>query len=297
MKKRQAAVLAVIVFVITAVLLVNVSWEKKDKEAKLTESQLGIMCMSSVFSTMEAASSEDAAVEKTAAITDKTDKKSSGEDSKKKSKKDKKKMLKNGDPLVIIYHTHATESYQPSSAGNFHKEGEKDTVREVGDIMEGVMEDAGINVIHDKTMHDRPSYNESYARSLETIQRLMKKYPTARYVIDLHRDAAAYAGNKGATIKIGSDTVATYSLVVGSACDNYPKLLSYAKTVNSRAEKMYPGFGGRIIEKEYKFNQWVCNNHILLEIGNNQNDISEVKNTARYIGKVLAEVIYEKEKN
>ena len=294
MKKRQAAVLAVIVFVITAVLLVNVSWEKKDKETKLTESQLG---MSSVFSTMEAAGSEDAAVDKTSAKADKTDKKSDVEDSKKKSKKDKTKMLKNGDPLVIIYHTHATESYQPSSAGNFHKEGEKDTVREVGDIMEGVMEDAGINVIHDKTMHDRPSYNESYARSLETIQSLMKKYPTARYVIDLHRDAAAYAGNKGATVKIGKDTVATYSLVVGSACDNYPKLLSYAKTVNSRAESMYPGFGGRIIEKEYKFNQWVCSNHILLEIGNNQNDISEVRNTARYIGKVLAEVIYEKEKN
>lgn len=297
MKKRQAAVLAVIVFVITAVLLVNVSWEKKDKEAKLTESQLGIMCMSSVFSTMEATGGEDAAAEKASAKADKTDKKSRSKDSEKKSKKDKTKMLKNGDPLVIIYHTHATESYRPSSAGNFHKEGEKDTVREVGDIMEGVMENAGINVIHDKTMHDRPSYNESYARSLETIQRLMKKYPTAKYVIDLHRDAAAYAGNKGATVIIGKDTVATYSLVVGSACDNYPKLLSYAKTVNSKAEAMYPGFGGRIIEKEYKFNQWVCNNHILLEIGNNQNDISEVKNTARYIGKVLAEVIYEKEKN
>lgn len=297
MKKRQAAVLAVIVFVITAVLLVNVSWEKKDKEAKLTESQLGIMCMSSVFSTMEATGGEDAAAEKASAKADKTDKKSSSKDSEKKSKKDKTKMLKNGDPLVIIYHTHATESYRPSSAGNFHKEGEKDTVREVGDIMEGVMENAGINVIHDKTMHDRPSYNESYARSLETIQRLMKKYPTVKYVIDLHRDAAAYAGNKGATVNIGKDTVATYSLVVGSACDNYPKLLSYAKTVNSMAESMYPGFGGRIIEKEYKFNQWVCNNHILLEIGNNQNDILEVKNTARYIGKVLAEVIYEKEKN
>ena len=39
MKKRQAAVLAVIVFVITAVLLVNVSWEKKDKEAKYTVSE------------------------------------------------------------------------------------------------------------------------------------------------------------------------------------------------------------------------------------------------------------------
>lgn len=297
MKKRQAAVLAVIVFVITAVLLVNVSWEKKETEARLTESQLGIMCMSSVFSTMNAADANDAAIEKTSAAADKSDKKDNSGETQKKPAKNKKDMLKNGDPLVIIYHTHATESYQPSSAGNFHKEGKKDTVREVGDIVEEVMESEGINVIHDKTMHDRPSYNESYARSLETIQRLIKKYPTAKYVIDLHRDAAAYAGNKGATVKISEDTVATYSLVVGSACDNYPKLLSYARLVNQKAEKMYPGFGGRIIEKEYKFNQWVCNNHILLEIGNNQNDISEVKNTARYIGKVLSEVIYEKEKD
>lgn len=288
MKKRQAAALAVIVFVITAVLLVNVSWEKKEKETKLTESRLGIMCMSSVFSTMEAAEQNSAAAEKTSAASAEDNKKGSG---------DKSKKLSNGDPLVIIYHTHASESYRPSTSGNFHKEGEKNTVREVGDVMESVMEEAGINVIHDKTMHDRPSYNESYARSLETIQRLMKKYPTAKYVIDLHRDAAAYVGNKGATVRIGDDTAATYSLVVGSACDNYTKLLSYAKTVNARAEEMYSGFGGRIIQKEYKFNQWVCNNHILLEIGNNQNDISEVKNTARYIGKVLAEVIYEKEKD
>ncbi len=288
MKKRQAAALAVIVFVITAVLLVNVSWEKKEKETKLTESRLGIMCMSSVFSTMEAAEQNSAAAEKTSAASAEDNKKGSG---------DKSKKLSNGDPLVIIYHTHASESYRPSTSGNFHKEGEKNTVREVGDVMESVMEEAGINVIHDKTMHDRPSYNESYARSLETIQRLMKKYPTAKYVIDLHRDAAAYVGNKGATVRIGDDTTATYSLVVGSACDNYTKLLSYAKTVNARAEEMYSGFGGRIIQKEYKFNQWVCNNHILLEIGNNQNDISEVKNTARYIGKVLAEVIYEKEKD
>ncbi len=297
MKKRQAAVLAVVVFVITAVLLVNVSWEKKEKETKLTESQLGIMCMGSVFSTMEAADTKSTASEKTSAASDEDNKQSSKEDSKTKSKKDKSKMLSDGDPLVIIYHTHASESYRPSTSGNFHKEGEKNTVREVGDIMESVMEEAGINVIHDKTMHDRPSYNESYARSLETIQRLMKKYPTAKYVIDLHRDAAAYVGNKGATVRIGDDTVATYSLVVGSACDNYTKLLSYARTVNAKAEEMYSGFGGRIIQKEYKFNQWVCNNHILLEIGNNQNDISEVKNTARYIGKVLAEVIYEKEKD
>lgn len=289
MKKRQAVVLAAVVFIITAVLLINVSWEKQDREVKLTESRIGIMCMSGVFSAME---TQAVQTEKTKTTSETENNKQTGG-----GQTDKSEMLNNGNPLVIIYHTHATESYQPSSSGNFHKEGEKNTVREVGDILEDTLESAGINVIHDKTMHDRPSYNESYARSLETIQKLMKKYPTAKYVIDLHRDAAAYAGNKGSTVKIGRDIAATYSLVVGSACDNYQNLLSYAKDINNKADKMYPGFGGKIIVKEYKFNQWVCDNHILLEIGNNQNDISEVKTTAEYIGKTLAEVIYEKEKD
>ena len=54
-----------------------------------------------------------------------------------------------------------------------------------------------INVIHDKTVHDRPSYNESYSKSLTTIQSLKKQYPTAVYIIDLHRDAAASSATEG----------------------------------------------------------------------------------------------------
>jgi hypothetical protein len=59
-------------------------------------------------------------------------------------------------PVVIIYHTHATESYQPVTEGNFHSLNEDGTVREVGDVLTRELEKQGIQVIHDKTIHDSP---------------------------------------------------------------------------------------------------------------------------------------------
>lgn len=78
-------------------------------------------------------------------------------------------------PLVIIYHTHATESYQPASEGNFHTVAEDATVREVGNVLTAELQKLGIEVVHDKTIHDNPSYNQSYSRSLETVNSLLNK--------------------------------------------------------------------------------------------------------------------------
>ena len=194
-------------------------------------------------------------------------------------------------PVVIIYHTHATESYQPVSDGNFHSLSEYGTVREVGDALTAELEAKGIQVIHNKTVHDSPSYNQSYTRSLETVQSLMGKYKSAKVIIDLHRDAAAYSGNVGKTVAIKKDTVAKYSLVIGTGNPNVEALRLFANHVNETAEKMYPGFGGKIIEKQYKFNQYVSDYHLLLEVGNNQNTIEQAKLTGKYFADVLAEAI------
>ena len=43
--------------------------------------------------------------------------------------------VNDGTAKVLIYHTHATESYQPVSEGNFHSVEEKGTVREVGKVL------------------------------------------------------------------------------------------------------------------------------------------------------------------
>ena len=195
------------------------------------------------------------------------------------------------DPLVIIYHTHATEAYQPITIGNFHTTQEEGTVREVGAVMAQELERLGIRVIHDKTLHNYPSYSRSYTRSLETLQSLMKRYPTAIFIVDLHRDAASYMGNVGRTVLVNGETTATYSIVIGRANANANELRAYADRIHAKAEEMFPGFGGRNIEKPYRFNQYVSDYYILLEAGNNQNNIREARNTAKYFARVLAGVI------
>jgi len=194
-------------------------------------------------------------------------------------------------PLVIIYHTHATESYQPVTEGNFHSLDPYGTVREVGAELAKSLEAHGIQVIHDKTIHDSPSYNQSYTRSLETIKRLMGSNNSNVYLIDLHRDAAAYIGNVAITTSVNNDTVAKFSLVVGTGNPNAAALRQFADQVIAAAEELYPGFGGRVIEKQYKFNQYMCDRHLLLEVGNNQNTIEEAKLTGKYFGNVMAKVI------
>lgn len=194
-------------------------------------------------------------------------------------------------PVVIIYHTHATESYQPVEEGNFHSLKEYGTVREVGDALEKELEAKGIQVIHDKTVHDSPSYSQSYTRSLETVKRLMGDSGRNLILIDLHRDAAEYSGNTAITTSVKNDTIAKYSLVIGKGNPNFEALKSFADSVNRNAEEMYPGFGGRIIEKQYKFNQYVSDHHLLLEVGNNQNTIDQAKLTGKYFGDVLAKAI------
>lgn len=99
-----------------------------------------------------------------------------------------------GEPFILIYHTHATGSYQPVSEGNFHSVEEAGTVREVGNVLASSLEAKGIAVIHDKTIHVLPSYNKSYSRSLETVEAVLKANPTICVIIDLHRDAASYSG-------------------------------------------------------------------------------------------------------
>lgn len=198
-------------------------------------------------------------------------------------------------PLVLIYHTHATESYQPMSDGNFHCLQEKGTVREVGNELAQQLQKKGIPVIHDKTLHDSPSYNQSYARSLETVQSYLRKNPSIKIVIDLHRDAAMYVGNVGKTMQVQGNSIAKYSLVIGKGNANYEQLKGFANQINAKADKLYPGFSGRIIEKEYRFNQYVCDRYLLLEVGNNENTIDQARLTGKYFADVLEAYIKEME--
>ena len=90
---------------------------------------------------------------------------------------------------------------------------------------------------------------------------------------------------------IENEKTAKYKLVVGQNNDNYSQLMDFANKVNAAADKMYPGFSGRIIEKEYRYNEYIADKYLLLEVGNNQNHIKEVRKTGKYFARVLAKVL------
>ena len=193
------------------------------------------------------------------------------------------------DPLVLIVHTHATESYLPASAGNFHSREEENTVRDVGDSLAATLESLGVPVVHDKTLHDYPSYNSSYSRSYETVSALLAQYPSVQCVIDLHRDAVA-SDSPASTVSVGGRTCARYSYVIGTGAATYQSNRAFVDSLNAEAAANHGGFTGKVLERGYKYNQDLSAKYLLLEIGYNTNQIEDCRNTAEVFGEILAAV-------
>ncbi len=194
------------------------------------------------------------------------------------------------DPVVLIVHTHATETYLPATEGNYHSKEKENSVRDVGQVLAESLEEEGIAVVHDETLHDSPSYSSSYSRSYETIQNLMDRYPTIECVIDLHRDAIAADGS-GAVVSVSGKTCAKYMYVVSTAVPTYQSNLKFVSALNENAARSYGGFTGSVLERGYQYNQGMSDKYLLVEFGNNRNDITDVRNTARIYGKILAQTL------
>ena len=74
-------------------------------------------------------------------------------------------------PEILIIHTHGSEAYAQDGADTYS---ESDTAKttdtqyniiRVGDEIERIFTEMGLNVIHDRTLYDYPSYSGSYERS------------------------------------------------------------------------------------------------------------------------------------
>lgn len=208
----------------------------------------------------------------------------------KEKPKQKKTAADNGKPRVLIYHTHATESYLPSSQGNYHVVQEENTVRDAGNVLAGVLEENGIGVIHDKTLHDNPSYDASYSRSFETVKALLKKYPTIECIIDLHRDATP-AETAGPVQRVGGKNCAVYSYVLSNTTDTCDENRAFLGKLNAVAQKNYEGYTGNVLERPYWYNQELSGKSILIEMGNNRNNIREVRRCAEIFGHILSEAL------
>lgn len=203
------------------------------------------------------------------------------------------KIEKNGKPQVLIMHTHTTESYMLEER-DYYTEADQSRLLEeeknmiaIGNIFEEALRNAGIEVIHDTTVHDYPSYSGSYDRSAETIKSDLSVYPDIKIVIDIHRDAISSDGNKTKpVVKINGENYAQVMLVMGSQTGdvknfpNWQENLSLAVKYQQKMEEMYPGLARAITLNEAKYNQNLSVGAILLEVGSDANTLEEAKKGA-----------------
>jgi len=214
------------------------------------------------------------------------------------------KIDKASSPQVLIMHTHTTESLMTeerdfyTASDQARRTDEKLNMVELGNIVADKLNAAGINTIHDKTMHDYPQYNGSYTRAAKTINSHLKKYPSIKIVLDMHRDAIASGSDKiKVTSNINGKKAAQVMLVMGSqsgSVTNFPNWkenLKLAVRFQQTLEVMYPTLARPLSLTSKNYNESLTNGSMLLEMGTDANTIEEVKYSAELVGNALVSLL------
>lgn len=202
---------------------------------------------------------------------------------------------------ILIFHTHTCESYTQTDANKYESTGNYRTtdlnhnVVRVGDELQKYLTSYGYNVIHNKTFHDYPAYTGSYGRSLKTVSGILSQNKDTDVVIDLHRDAIgddSYAPK----VKIGNEYAAQIMFVIGTngsglAHDNWQQNLQFAMKVQQKANELYPGLFKPILLRNARYNQHLSKAANIIEIGATGNTLEECETSAKYLAKVLDEVL------
>lgn len=206
--------------------------------------------------------------------------------------------IDNDKPYILMYHTHATESYLLSKEDNYRNPDKKYNVMGIGSIISTVLEANGHKVDHVETYHDLPSYNQSYSRSLNTINKKREESSNLKILLDIHRDAVVENTSNIENIKakskidINGKSVATFSLVVGPDSANKEAVLSFAKYIKAVSDVLYPKLcTGILIKPKGRYNQYLSDYSALIEVGYNFNTMEEANEGAKLVGEILTIVI------
>lgn len=176
------------------------------------------------------------------------------------------------EPSVLILHTHGTESY--ADTDGYRSRDEAKNMIAVGARLANALEQAGIHVLHDKTMHDADSYNGSYAHARTSIESYLAQYPSIRLVLDIHRDSAEDAeGNQiDYTVSTENGASAKLMLVMGTDAGGlehpaWQENLSLAFKLHAQLERICSDICRPMYLRTSRFNQDLCPGALLVEVG------------------------------
>lgn len=207
--------------------------------------------------------------------------------------------LRTDKPTILIYHTHTTEAYTQTEADSYKEDGEwrtKDNTQNivaVGEVLKEILEkDYGFRVIHDTTDHEPPKLSTAYERSLLTMEKYHREYPSIVLFIDLHRDAYTTDSAPCDFLTINGTETAKLMLVVGKGekYDDKPYYASnvaFAQRITDYLNSVEPKLCRPVRIKTGRYNQHVTPNCILVEVGHNANTLAQAKAAMPYLAESI----------
>ena len=183
------------------------------------------------------------------------------------------------EPTVLILHTHATESYTKVPGESYTESSAFRTLSEdynmisLGDRLAELLEEGGISVIHDRQLHDHPSYSGSYSHARKSTAAYLAEHPSIRLVLDLHRDASGDNANQMRTLaQVDGQPSAQLMLVVGSngsglTHPDWEENLALALKLHSTCEGIAPGIMRYVNLRAQRFNQDLSHGALIVEVG------------------------------
>jgi stage II sporulation protein P len=192
-------------------------------------------------------------------------------------------------PVIALYHTHNSESFVPDSGQPHVYHDPEVTIVRVGLELARELERLGAFVIHSARDHVRPTYDQSYTRSLETAKSILATYPEIDYIFDIHRDALTK--NLSTTVIDGMEVARVYIVVGTNESMNHPQWrenYAYAVALQSTFDELYPGFSrGILLRPLGRYNQHVHPRALLIEIGGHENTMEEAVRATRYLAQCI----------
>lgn len=204
-------------------------------------------------------------------------------------------------PTVLILHTHGTESYTQTEdymeSSSYRTQDTGYNVVSVGDRLTALLEENGIRVIHDRSMHDLPSYDAAYISARSSIRAALESDPSICLVIDLHRDAALDDAGApvGKTVSTDRGETAQLMFVMGTDAGGYEHPhwrtnLSIAVKLQARLETVCPGICRPIQLRSSRYNQDLSPGALLVEVGLTGNTRQEALLAAEFLAQAITDL-------
>ena len=214
--------------------------------------------------------------------------------------------LQKDQPQILIIHTHSSEAYTPAGLDRYEAsdtsrtEDKEYNIVRVGDELTALLQQAGLNVIHDREIYDYHSYNDAYTNARAGIEAYLAQYPTIQMVLDVHRDALVDSDGTIYKPVLQIDGVKTAQVMLlvgtddaGATFPDWTEHLALAMEIQQQMNSLWPGLARPITLRTARFNQQLTKGSLLVEVGSHGNTLEEALAGARLFARSAAKVLLE----